>query len=139
VTREEGALKYGWESSQATRQTILVVDDEEIVRKTISVIFQQRMGYTVVSAIDGRQAQELFASHAPELALMVVEIALPKVSGCEFVNCLPTLSPRVPVLFITAMGEYEVPDTLRGQFPILQKPFKADTLIAAAKTLIPPR
>ncbi len=119
-----------------TRQTVLVVDDEAIVRRTISVIFQW-MGYQVVVAGDGRQAWELFTRHAPELALMVVEIALPRVSGPEVVERLPTLAPRIPVLFITTMGEYEIPDAVRGRFPVLHKPFKADTLIAKAKALIP--
>ena len=119
------------------RHTILVVDDEEIVRKTIGFIFHQRLGYDVVDAVDGREAGEVFSSHAPELALMVVEISLPKVSGAEFVKRLPTLAPRIPVLFITGMGEYEVPDAVKEKFPVLQKPFKADALISAVKTLLP--
>jgi CheY-like chemotaxis protein len=130
-------LKDVRESRQVGRQTVLVVDDEEIVRKTIGLIFQQRMGYSVVCASDGPQAEELFTCHAPDLALIVVEIVLPKISGPEFVNRLPTLAPRFPVLFITSMGGFEIPRTVRRKFPVLQKPFKADTLITAAKALIP--
>jgi two-component system cell cycle sensor histidine kinase/response regulator CckA len=120
-----------------TRQTVLVVDGEEIVRKTITFIFEHRMGFRVVGASDGAQARALFASHAAELALIVVEVALPRVSGAEFVTHLPTLEPRIPVLFITAMGEYELPETVTRHFPVLRKPFKADTLVTAAKHLIP--
>ena len=121
----------GWRQ----RKTILVVDDEAIVRKTMSVIFQW-VGYQVVAASDGRQAWELFTRYAPELALMIVEIALPRVSGHELVERLPTLVPRIPVLFITTMGDYEVPDEVMGPFPVLHKPFKADVLISEAKALI---
>ncbi len=67
---------------------------------------------------------------------MVVEIALPRVSGHELVERLPTLVPRIPVLFITTMGDYEVPDAVRGRFAVLHKPFKADVLISEAKALI---
>jgi hypothetical protein len=58
------------------------------------------------------------------------------VSGPEFVNRLPTLAPRVPVLFITAGGEFEA-DIVRSNFPVLEKPFRADTLMATVKTLVP--
>ncbi len=112
-----------------------MVDDEAIVRKTMSAIFQW-MGYQVVVASDGRQAWELFTCHAPELALMILEVSLPRVSGPEVVERLPTLVPRIPVLFITTMGDCEVPDAVRARFPVLQKPFKAETLIAKAKGLI---
>ena len=117
------------------RKTILVAEDEPIVLKTISSIIQS-MGYRVVAAMDGLQAEELFTRHAPELALMVVEIALPNVSGYTFVERLPRLAPRIPVLFTTVMGEYELPDAVRGQFPVLQKPFRADTMIAEVKALV---
>jgi len=128
----DGAL----DETPSRRQTILVVDGEEIVRKTIGFIFQQRTGYKVVGAIDGRQAQAIFASHASELALLIVEITLPKLSGPDFVNHLPTLAPRIPVLFITGMGGYEVPGEISRQFPVLQKPFKADALLTAVKPFL---
>lgn len=107
-----------------------------MVRKTISVIFERRMGYKVVSAIDGAQAGALFTCHASDLALLVVEIDLPNASGPDFVKHLPTLEPRIPVLFITSMGDYEVQDAATLDFPVLRKPFKADTLITAVKPLI---
>ncbi len=101
----------------------------------MSGIFQW-LGYKVVDAGDAPQAWELFTRYASELALMVVEISLPSVSGDEVVERLPTLVPRIPVLFITTMGEFEVPDAVRARFPILYKPFKADTLISEANALI---
>ena len=133
----EGALKNDEQLGQIGRRTILVVDDEQLVRKTISLIVERRTGYRVLGAADGDQAGKLFASHATGLVLMVVELCLPRVSGSEFVKRLPTLAPRIPVLFMTGMGGYELPDRFSRQFPILQKPFNANTLIAVVNTLIP--
>jgi CheY-like chemotaxis protein len=125
-----------WDGRRADiRRTILVVDTEPIVQKTMSAILE-RMGYRVVVAMDGQRAGELFSRNAPELVLVIVEISLPRVSGPEFVESLPTLAPRIPVLFTTGMGDYEVPDDIRWKFPVLQKPFRAATLVADVKTLI---
>lgn len=120
--------------AQRIRQTILVVDDAEIIQQTLRSILE-RLGYRVLAATDAGLAKKLFTQHAPELVLMIVEIGLSIVSGPEFVNRLPTLAPRVPVLFITAMGEWEG-DTVRNKFPVLLKPFRADILIATVKTLV---
>jgi CheY-like chemotaxis protein len=53
----------------------------------------------------------------------------------SFVEHLPTLTPRVPVLFITSMGEKEE-EKARKKFPVLRKPFSADVLMATLKTLV---
>lgn len=120
---------------QQIRQTVLVVDAEEIVQKTLGSMLQW-LGYRVLAALDTGQANELFTRHGPELALMVVDVGLSTMSGPEFVNRLPTLAPRVPVLFISAGGEFEA-NTVRRSFPVLEKPFRADTLLATIQTLVP--
>ena len=126
LVAEEGVLKEGRKAKQS-RRTILVVDDEEIVRKTLHSILEQ-MGYCVLAAIDTRQAGKLFAQHASELALMIIEIGMPSVTGPQFVERLPTLTPRVPVLFITSMGEEEEEKAVK-KFQVLRKPFSADALM----------
>jgi DNA-binding response OmpR family regulator len=119
---------------QVAGQAVLIVDGDELVRRTLTAILHGS-GFPVVAATDGDQAGEIFKRHAPRLALIVVEVVLPKVSGTEFVQRLPTRVPRVPVLFITGMGEYEIPHDVR-QIPVLRKPFEAKTLIAAVRALI---
>src|SRR5689334_23135784 len=78
---------------------ILVAEDEPLVLNVVSNVLV-RFGYEVVGAGDGSSAYELFQQHACELVLLVVDIAMPKKSGVELVQHLPTLTPRVPVLFI---------------------------------------
>jgi CheY-like chemotaxis protein len=127
-------LKKAGEEQQI-RRTVLVVDAEEIVQKTIGSILQC-LGYRVLAAADAGHANALFTKHGLELALLVVDIRLATVSGPEFVDRLPTLETRVPVLFTTAGGEFEA-NTVRRSFPVLKKPFRADTLLATIKTLVP--
>src|SRR6185295_1064944 len=83
-------------------------------------------GYEVVTATDAMHARRLFDAHAPDLALMALEIALPGMSGPEFVGSLPTLKPRIPVVFLTCLGESEVAvQPVQSLAPIMQKPFSA--------------
>jgi DNA-binding response OmpR family regulator len=119
-----------------SRRTILVVDDEPLVVDFLATALR-RAGYEVVAASGVAQARALFHRHAIDLALMLVEIALPGISGPEFVNRLPTLEPRIPVVFLTCLGEHEIsPQELSA--PILQKPFRAAELRATIHRLARP-
>ena len=116
-------------------KTILVAEVEPIVFRLIARVLGRR-GYHVLSAADGQQAFELFHRHAAKLILLLVEFALPKLSGLEFVSHLPTRLPRIPVLFMTSFGEREceVERALRENFRVLHKPFTADTLRNAVQS-----
>ena len=129
--------RQGYRAEQTDRRTIMVVDDEPIVQNTMKAILE-RMGYQVLAASDGQRAGELFRRHAPELALVIVELSLPKVSGPEFIEHLPTLSPRIPVLFTTGAGDNEVPETVRSHFAVLKKPFSTATVIEEVSSLVGP-
>lgn len=110
--------------------TALVVEDEPLVMDLVTNILT-RNGYHIVAAIDGDQAAELFRQHASELCFLVVNLALPKTSGLEFIEDLPTRVPRIPVIFITGLGEHQhlVKQAMDEGFPVLQKPFTAEALM----------
>ena len=107
------------------RRSILVVDDNPFVRQFITRALEQG-GYASIAACDGLQARDLFHRHAPELALLWVELALPRVTGAEFISTLPTLEPRIPVVFTNGRADLDVPAELPG--PVLPKPFGAADL-----------
>jgi CheY-like chemotaxis protein len=106
------------------RQRVLVVEPEPIVHEFITTALY-RAGYGVIAARDGLQAGHLFHRHSLELAVLIVEISLPQLSGPEFVSCLPTLTPRIPVLFTSCEGE---PYRQNRAMPVLLKPFRAADL-----------
>src|SRR5215467_4505585 len=111
-------------------RTALVVEDEPLVMDVVTSVLT-RNGYSVVPAVDGDQAAQLFHQHARELCLLVVNIALPKTTGLEFIEELPTRVPRIPVIFITGLGERQhlVRQATDEGFPVLQKPFSAEGLM----------
>ena len=89
------------EPAHPHRQRVLVVEPEPIVHDFITAALYQA-GYSVIAALDGLKAGQLFHRHALELAVMLVEISLPRLSGPEFISRLPTLTPRIPVILPAA-------------------------------------
>jgi two-component system cell cycle sensor histidine kinase/response regulator CckA len=116
------------------RRRILVVDDEPIVRQFLTTAIHQ-MGYEAIPAGDGLQAQDLFHWHASELALIWVELALPRMNGAQFIRTLPTLEPRIPVVFTSGRGEREPREGRPG--PVLSKPFGAADMRRIFRHVVP--
>src|SRR5215217_1057965 len=81
--------------------TILLVDDEESVRKVLTFPLE-RDGFTVIQAADGEEALERFGEQAPDL--VVLDIMLPKLDGLEVCKRLRATS-SVPIIMLTARDD----------------------------------
>ena len=81
--------------------TILLVDDEESVRKVLTFPLE-RDGFTVVQAADGEEALERFQERSPDL--VVLDIMLPKLDGLEVCKRLRATS-SVPIIMLTARDD----------------------------------
>src|ERR1700674_4329327 len=85
----------------ADSSTILLVDDEESVRKVLTFPLE-RDGYTVVQAADGEEALERFGDQPVDL--VVLDIMLPKLDGLEVCKQLRSKS-SVPIIMLTARDD----------------------------------
>jgi DNA-binding response OmpR family regulator len=85
----------------ADTSTILLVDDEEAVRRVLSFPLE-RDGYTVVQASDGEEALERFDDQPVDL--VVLDIMLPKLDGLEVCKQLRSRS-SVPIIMLTARDD----------------------------------
>jgi two-component system, OmpR family, response regulator len=81
--------------------TILLVDDDEAVRRVLSYPLE-RDGYTVVQAVDGEEALEAFSERPVDL--VVLDIMLPKLDGLEVCRQLRAKS-SVPIIMLTARDD----------------------------------
>ena len=85
----------------AESSTILLVDDEESVRKVLTFPLE-RDGFTVVQAADGEEALRSFDANA--IDLVVLDIMLPKLDGLEVCKQLRSRS-SVPIIMLTARDD----------------------------------
>ncbi len=77
--------------------TVLVVDDEEGVRKLAKAMLE-RLGFTVMLAADGMEAVDVFRAHADEIACVLLDLTMPRLDGAETFAELRKLKPGIRVV-----------------------------------------
>ncbi len=109
--------------------TVLVVDDEEQVRRAAGRILE-RMGFEVLSAEDGREAVAIFRSHADEIVLVLLDMMMPRMGGERTFTELRRIRPEVRVVLSSGYNQQEAVDRFvgRGLAGFIQKPYPKDEL-----------
>ncbi|MBI2840958.1 MAG: response regulator [Acidobacteria bacterium] len=112
-------------------QTILVVDDDEMVREFVRCALGSR-GYPTLMAKDGVDALEVYSACADQIALVLLDMLMPRMTGMELIEHLKKLNSHVRVL---AMSGYLPPghEALAGDSCLvgfLPKPFSFEKLLA---------
>lgn len=110
------------------RNTILIVDDEEEIRKMLN-IFLDTEDFKVIESENGKQAIRMAASVKPDLVLL--DLGLPDMDGKEIIKTLREWS-QVPIVVLTVRSDdSEVADALNiGADDYITKPFSAEVLLA---------
>ncbi|MDO4938388.1 MAG: response regulator transcription factor [Lachnospiraceae bacterium] len=114
---------------------ILVVDDEERVRKLVKDYLSLK-GYTVVEASNGQEAVEKFLGDK-DIDLIILDVMMPVMDGYETLKTIRQYS-RVPVIMLTARTDEE--DELRGfgleADEYIGKPFSPKILVARVEAIL---
>lgn len=110
------------------KTTVLVVDDEEYIRRLIARILNDA-GYKVVTAASGKEALERLADSL--IDLMLLDIRMPEMDGFQTLE-LVRKQYTIPVIMVTGVGEVtSVSDALAiGADDYVKKPFQARELVA---------
>jgi DNA-binding NtrC family response regulator len=119
---EPGDFPHAAEKSPAAR--VLVVDDESLVRWSLAETLGAS-GYEVSEAKDGASAIRAFASLRGGTDAVLLDLRLPDVDDLRILAAMRQLSPKVPVIVMTAFGTPELlNEALRlGAFAVIDKPF----------------
>jgi len=114
--------------------TVLVVDDEPIVRDVVAR-YLRRDGFTALEAEDGEGARRLIETHDPEL--VVLDVMLPGVDGLELCRWIRGRS-SLPVILLTARGEEadRIVGLELGADDYVTKPFSPRELIARVRAVL---
>lgn len=117
---------------------ILVVDDEEIIRESLSFVLKKE-GYSVDEAADGEAAYKLVLENFYDL--VITDIEMPKMRGTELLSNISMTSPNVSVIMITAYGSLETAiEALRnGASDYILKPIEFDELLIKISRLFETR
>jgi CheY-like chemotaxis protein len=112
--------------------TILVVDDEPIVRKVVARMLE-RAGHSVVVASSGSEGVDTFASRPDEIAAVVVDLTMPDIGGGEVLARVRGLRPGIPVVLMSGytQEDFDTQFTGKERVAFLHKPFREAELAAA--------
>jgi PAS domain S-box-containing protein len=117
----------------------LVVDDEEPVRM-LACDMLQRLGFEVISAVDGQQALERFRERPADVTFVLLDLTMPRLDGEECVGKLREIRADVPILLTSGYDQQTVAVRLSSLnlAGFLQKPYRFEDLATAVRASIRP-
>ncbi|MGD8240345.1 MAG: response regulator [Armatimonadota bacterium] len=118
-----------------TPPAVLVIDDDSSMRLTLAVLLEDE-GYRVLSAADGEEGLAML--RASPVALVVVDMKMPGLSGDEVCAAVKAIQPAAAVIMITAHVAADVADRamVAGAHTMLYKPLDIDALLDSIAQLI---
>jgi CheY-like chemotaxis protein len=116
--------------------TILIVDDEPMVRLVVGRLLEE-WNFRVLEADNGTTALQVARDFKGGLSLVITDLVMPYMDGCEFARAFRPLYPEVPILFMTG----KCPNALIGSFfdpaeNLVFKPFDPDTFLDVVARLL---
>jgi signal transduction histidine kinase/ActR/RegA family two-component response regulator len=120
-------------------ERVLLAEDDTALRALLERVLSVG-GYRVLSAADGEEAMRISSAYAGEIALLVTDVVMPRMSGVELATRLVGERPDCAVLFISgyaddAIAAYRIaPDA-----PFLRKPFSPDELTQRVRAVLDAR
>jgi two-component system, cell cycle sensor histidine kinase and response regulator CckA len=123
-------------SAPGNVESILVVDDEPIVRRFASRVLREA-GFGVTEAADGLDALSLIRSGVEELHAVVSDIVMPRLNGVELLRSLSLECPRLPVILMSGYDMNQLTRLgLASPCGVLSKPFPPEVLVAEVRRCI---
>jgi len=115
--------------------TILIIDDEPNLRRSLGLILQ-RAGYSVVTAANAGEALQLLQTGSYDLAFL--DLKLPDINGIELLPQIKELYPEMPVLILTAHATLDTAiEAVRlGARDYLLKPIDPDAILNRVESVL---
>jgi len=107
----------------AEKNHILVVDDEECIRKLINKILTAA-GFSVLEAENGKHAVEVYRCNMDKIVLVTLDIRMPGISGIDTYRQLASLNPKIRVILCSGYLKDYMPEGANAIS--IQKPFSVD-------------
>jgi len=125
------------ESLPGGTETILLVEDDQTMRVAAQQLLS-KVGYHVVTAVDGQHGLDAFHAHRAALQLVITDVVMPKLSGFEMYEAIRGEARGLSVLFMSGFPAPNFRKTV-GQDPhvaFVTKPWTASELLAQVRTLL---
>ena len=117
--------------------TVLIVDDEAAVRRTLSDMLASQE-IEVLEAANGRLALDIFTAHQSEVALVFLDMQMPVMDGAETFRQLRQLDPHLKVIVTSGYSADDAMYTMSQDqwVDFIQKPFRLQKLLQKAANMM---
>ncbi|NIA08939.1 MAG: response regulator [Nitrospiraceae bacterium] len=124
-------------NAQRGSETILVVDDEEVVRELASEILSE-YGYRVMLAKDGAEAIHIYRAFEHNIDLVIMDMVMPKMTGEQAYMKLKKIDPEVKILLSSGYGSsnQELKKMRRDGVLFINKPYKIKELLSKVRQVL---
>src|SRR5215813_9599001 len=116
--------------------TILIVDDEDLIRKIVDRM-PQPMGYCILHAANGNEALTIYEEWKGAIHLMVTDMMMPGMNDIDLVDCATERWPSIKVLFTTGFATDAAMRRKTSNHSLLPKPFTCDQLTSRYRNYSP--
>jgi PAS domain S-box-containing protein len=138
----EESVRDEGESEPLTRtaggtETILIVEDDDAVRKLASISLQM-YGYNIVTAKDGDEALTRMEKYSKDIHLLLTDVIMPNISGRELAQQLSRGRPNLKLLFMSGYTDHSIEDhgVLNEETNFIQKPFSPEFLARKVREIL---
>ena len=118
-------------------ETIMLVEDDEMVRKMSVDIFTE-LGYIVLEGENGNDALQIYSRYHGTIDLLLTDVVMPKMSGVELAEKMTELCPKIKVLFMSGYTENAIVKhgVLADGVNFIHKPVTPQSLSQAVRKIL---
>jgi PAS domain S-box-containing protein len=115
-------------------ELVLLVEDEPSIRRSATRVLEQ-VGYRVLGAADGLEALGLLEASSDEIALVIADVVMPRLTGRKLFEAVARMTRRPRFLFTSGYAEGEMPweERLAPGVPFLPKPWAVTDLLTRVR------
>jgi PAS domain S-box-containing protein len=134
---EESAVIERATKLRGGNETVLVIDDEPHVRRLASQVLRT-LGYQVLVAEDGQHGVEVFRQHDHDIALVILDLTMPRMGGLETFRSLKAINPDVKVILSSGYTQEGKAAKLltEGVQAFVQKPYQMQELATTVRKIL---
>ncbi len=123
------------QSSVGAKASILVIDDEEVVRSLFRETLEE-LGHRVITAETGLEGLELVTQQ--DFDIVFLDLKMPGMDGADLFHQIKIIKPKLPITIITGYPDSEMMARVlaRGPFGVMNKPFGESDIIGAVNSFL---
>ena len=137
IRKPEGTGYFAAGALPAGNETILLIDDESVVRD-LGKVTLETFGYQVILANDGIEGVEAYDKFRDKISLVILDLSMPRKSGSETLKEILTIDPKAKVLISSGYSHSSTAEEMlrAGAADFLPKPYNLEVMIAAVRKAI---